>query len=128
MEIASKMMQNMLLYYYLCVILTVLVNIFKRYTKYDIKHKIHYLQNYHKYTFSQFMFVSIIKNKNINYYFVVIWRCWFSFPLLHTTQRTVPVQAGGHHRMKPTEPHHLRKAEMKLWNYPSESLPPLGYA
>lgn len=48
----------------------------------------------------------------------LILRCRFSRWSLRNQLQTITVQAGGHHLMTPTEPHHLWRAPMRSWDKP----------
>lgn len=45
-----------------------------------------------------------------------------AFPSLHTQLWAAPVWAGSHHLVKPTEHHHLQRAEMRSWGRQSGNL------
>lgn len=54
--------------------------------------------------------------------------CWLLSKPFHTWLQTAPVHAEGHTLIKPTEPHHLQKAEMSFGGSQSGHLLHHGYA
>lgn len=54
--------------------------------------------------------------------------CWLLSKPFHTWLQTAPVHAEGHTLIKPTEPHHLQKAEMPFGGSQSGHLFHHGYA